>query len=115
VLTIAAAFDPGVPASAFDQDPTHGPCRGTEKVTTVIPSLGIIGPQKSQVRLMNERGGLQGVPGGFVGQACAGEAAQLVVHQGQQVGSCLGVSLTGLAEESGEMFGLVRIGHLMVF
>jgi hypothetical protein len=64
---------------------------------------------------MNERGGLQGVPGGFVGQACAGEAAQLVVHQGQQVGSCLGVSLTGLAEESGEMFGLVRIGHLMVF
>lgn len=115
MFSIAAAFEASMATSSLDQDASHGPRRGTEKVAATLPLLPVIRAQKSQIRLMDESRGLQRIPSRFVGKTCSSQSAKFVVHERQQIRGGLGVTVTSLAKESGEMFGLVRIGHLMVF
>ena len=62
-------------------------------------------PDQPQVRLVDQGGGVEGVPGVFGGHPRGGELPQLVVDERQQVGRRLAVAGRGGVEEAG------HIGH----
>jgi hypothetical protein len=58
-------------------------------------------PDESEVRLVNQGGGLKGVVGRFGGHACRRESPQLVVHEREQVRGGLAITSRGGVEETG--------------
>jgi hypothetical protein len=71
LLAAATAFEPSPGASAFDQDAAHGLSGRREKVTAAVPVLGLVLAHQTQVGLVNERRGLERLPGLLLGQALA--------------------------------------------
>jgi hypothetical protein len=65
-------------ASDLDQDVPHGLGDGGEEVPTAVELLVA---DKTQVHLVNQRGGVETVAAGFRGQARGGELALLLVGQ----------------------------------
>ena len=70
---------------SVDEDAAHGLGGGGEEVPAAVPVLGLLAAQQPQVRLMHQRGRLQGLAGPFVGQPLGRELAQLVVDERQQL------------------------------
>ncbi len=60
------------------QDPTHHLGRKGEEMRSILP-IGVSLVDESKVRLVDQRGGLQHVPGAFVPKSGGGPAAQFLV------------------------------------
>src|SRR6516164_3785344 len=101
-LPAAASLQPVAIASAIHEDAAHGLGRGGEEVTA---SVELLVTDETQVRLVDQGGGVKGVAGRFGGQARGGEPAQLVVDEGQKIGGSLAVAPGGGFEHSG------NVGH----
>src|SRR5262249_22717741 len=82
----------------LDEDPPHGLGGGGEEVAAAVEVLVTHQPQ---IGLMDQRGGVEGMAGGFRGQARGGELPQLVVDERQEVGSSLAVAGSGSVKEAG--------------
>jgi hypothetical protein len=88
----AAVFRAFLAAGGVDEDAPHGLRRGGEEVAAMVPPRDVPGAGESEVRLVHESRGLQGVPRLLLGHACGGEFAQLVVEEREQVGGRLAVT-----------------------
>ena len=76
-----------LPSGVVDQDSPDGYRRRSEEVPAVIPSFGIRPADESQIRLVHQGGGLQGLSGRLVGQMSGSEFSQFRIHDRQQLGS----------------------------
>ena len=96
----AAAFEPLAVAGAVDEDVAHrlGGCG--EEMHPVIPRPFRAVAHEPQVVLVNQRGRLQGLAGGFPGQAAHGDQTQLVVDLGEEFAR--GPGLVGLTAGIGD-------------
>jgi hypothetical protein len=74
-----ALFAPGV---LHDNAP-HGLGRGGEKVPPVAPRLDFVHIHKTKIRLVDERGGLDRLPGRLVSKSLGRQLPQLLVDQRQ--------------------------------
>ena len=63
-------------------------------------SFALTSADETQIRLVNEGGGVERVPGRLVGQPLRGEAAQLLVNQGQQLRRGPGVAMSDGIEDA---------------
>ena len=87
----AAIFSAAVPlpplaAGALDKNAAHGLRRGSEEVAPAVPPVRLAPADEPQIGLVDQGGRLQGVAGLFVREPGGGQAAQLLVHSGEQVG-----------------------------
>jgi hypothetical protein len=104
-LAITAVFLATFVASVFDEDAAHGFGGGGEKVAAVLPALWLFNVNQPQIGFVNERSGLQCVPGVFIGHARTGEPSQLVIDDWQQLGRGFRVAIA-----NGHQY-LCHIGH----
>ncbi len=81
---IPAMLRPSLPPGGIDQNAPHRLGGGGEEVSPTFPPLGLLDIHQPQVHLVDESGGLQGLPRRFVGQASGREFLQFVVHQRQE-------------------------------
>ncbi len=81
-LEVPAAFAAALAPRRIDEDPPHGFSRGSKKMTAVLKPVRIAG--EPQPGFVNERGGLQGLAGQFVGHLVSRQPAQLLVDFGQE-------------------------------
>ncbi len=98
----AAALGAGLRTGAVDEDPAHGFGRCGEEVGSAGEQPV---PDQSQVRLVHEGGGVEGVAGSFRRHAHGRELPQLVVDEREQVGGSPTVAGRGRVKEAG------YIGH----
>ena len=84
-----AALPPGV----LDEDAAHRLGGGGEEVAAPIPAPVAAVADEAQIRLVDQRGGLEGLPRGFAGQASGGQPAELLVDQRQQSRGLLRIAL----------------------
>jgi hypothetical protein len=77
-------FDALFASGVFYKDPPHGFGGGSEEMGASLPVLPA-GTVQPQPRFMNQGGGLERLPGTFMGEPVEGELAQLIVHQRQQL------------------------------
>jgi hypothetical protein len=84
-LPPAAVPEPVLASSVLDQDAAHGLGRGGEEVASAIPRLLRVRSNKPQVRLVDEGGRLQRLPGLLRRQTGGCESPQFVVDDRQQV------------------------------
>ena len=82
-LASAAVLEPLLAACVLDQNPPHRfGCRCEEMSLAVpLPVGRVLDPQPGFV---NQRGGLEGLAGAFLGKLVRGQAAQFVIDQRQQ-------------------------------
>lgn len=80
-IQVAAVFRGPFLACGVDENPAHRFGRSRKEVPTVVELL--VAPE-SQVRLVNERGGFERVPGLFGRELRRREPTQLVVHEREQ-------------------------------
>src|SRR5262249_48185683 len=78
----------------------HGLGGGGEEVPAAVPVPGLLPARQPQVRLVHQRGRLQGLAGLFVGQFLGRELAQLVVDQRQELLRGRGVALLDGAQDT---------------
>jgi hypothetical protein len=88
------------PAGVIDEDAAHGLGRGREELLPVIPGRPVRPADESQVRLVDECGGVQGVVWSFGGHAGRGEFPQFVVDQREQLRGGLTVATVRCFQES---------------
>ena len=84
-LEIAAVLPSRLSAGLIDQDLAHGLCCRGKEMPPPIPS-GILIPDETQVRLVDESCGLQRIPRRHLGHECVGEVAKLGVQKWQELG-----------------------------
>ena len=84
---------PGV----VDEDSAHHPCGDREEVRTVHP-LHVPLVHKSQIRLVHERGGIQGVAVALFVELAPRDGVQFVVHERDEVVPCVHVGAATLAK-----------------
>ena len=75
----------GAAPGALDEDAAHGLGGGGEEVSAAVPMLRFLHVHQPQVRLVDQRGGLERLAGLFLGQLLAGELPQFVVDQRQEL------------------------------
>ena len=71
-------------AGIFDQDAAHGLGGRGEEVTTALPPLDVIRADQTEIRLVHQRRGLEGLARLLLRQPLLGEAAQLAVDERQE-------------------------------
>ena len=86
-----------------DQDAAHGLGGGGEEVPAPIPVLGLLPAHQPQVRLVHQRGRLQGLTGLFVGQFLDRELAQLVVDERQELLARVPIALLDGVQDLGNV------------
>src|SRR5262245_24632497 len=86
-------FETILAASVLNQNPPHGLGRGGKEVGTTVPVLGLLHINQPQVRLMDQRGGLQCLARFFLSESLSGQLPQLVIDQRQQLLRGVGVAL----------------------
>ena len=84
----------------IDEDSPHGFGGGGEEVSAAVELLIADQPQ---VGFVNQRGGVEGVAGGFGGHARGGELPELIVDERQQLSGGLAVAGRGGFEELGDL------------
>ncbi len=100
--SLPAAFVGLLAAGLIDQDAAHGLGRGGEEVAAIVPALlGIVADQ-AHIRFVDQRGGLQRLPGILPGQSLRRQLAQLVVDQRQQLLGGLLVALLDGGQDAGD-------------
>ena len=77
----------------INQNSPHGFGRRTKEMPAAVPVPGLIHVDQSQIRLVDQRRGLQRLPRPLLRQALGGQLAQLVIDQRQQLGSGVRVAL----------------------
>ena len=87
-------------AGVVNEDSPHGLGGGGEEVAAAIEQLISDEPQ---VGFVNQRGGVEGVAGGFGGHARGGELPELIVDERQQLSSGAAVAGLGGFEELGDL------------
>ena len=96
-LLVAAATDRLFAAGAVDENPAHGFGGGSEEVGTILKLCLAVFTNQSQPGFVDQRGGLQGLVGCFVGHFRRRQLAQLLIYQRKQFIGSLGVAvLNGL-------------------
>jgi hypothetical protein len=68
----------------LDEDAAHRLGRGVEEMSPVRPPERLIAKQ-AQVRLMDQGGGLKGVPGALLGHTLLRDGAELGIHKLEQL------------------------------
>src|SRR5262249_28658241 len=89
----AAVLAAALAAGALDEDAAHGLGGRGEEVAPALPLRGVFGAPPPQVRLVYQRGRLQGLAEPLLGPLLGGALAQLVVDQRQQLLRGGGVAL----------------------
>jgi hypothetical protein len=85
----------------IDKDLAHERGRQRKEVGPILQRHAVH-IDESQVRLMNERRRLQGVPWGFAPETAARHAAQFVIHDRHQAVERRGISLTPGQKQFGD-------------
>jgi hypothetical protein len=96
----AAAFEAFFTAGGIHEDAAHGFAGGRVEAVAVGPVLAVVG-EELDVNFMDESGGLEGVAGGFGTHFGGGEAAKVVVNEGEKAGLGGGVAVGGGSEMLG--------------
>ena len=78
-LPLSAAPQRGLVPGPFDKDATHGLGRGGEEMTPTVPVLGLVLLHKPEIGLVDESGGLEGLPRRFMGQLLSRQLPQFLV------------------------------------
>ena len=113
---VAAAFSRLPRAGVIDQDAPHQPGGHREEVGAVLP-FHLADVDQAQVRLVDERGRLERVPGALPAHLPVRETAQLLVHQGNQllegrfVARAPGDEQTGDLGRRGRRLGCLSVAH----
>src|SRR5262249_16783527 len=102
---VPASLGGGLAAGGLDEDAAHGLGRGGEEVTAAIPALGVLAPDQTEVRLMDQGSWLESLARLLAREARGGQLPQLVVHKREQLGR--GVRVAGLDRRQ----DLRDIGH----
>ena len=76
--------DAGAATGSIDEDTAHGLGGGGEEVLTAVPRPAG-GRTKPQPGLVNQRRGLQRLPGPFVGHFLSGKTTEFVIHHREQL------------------------------
>src|SRR5262245_14457475 len=79
-------------ASLFNQDPPHR-LGGGEEVPPALPRIWFTDVHKSEVGLMDQGSGLEGLAGLLLGQLLSSQFAQLIIDQRQELVGRLRVTL----------------------
>ena len=87
----------GLRAGSLNQEAAHGLGGGGKEVATIIPVLRA-SPDQPQPGLVDQRGGLEGVSGRFVGHLVRGQSAEFFVDEREQFLSGLGFALLHAVE-----------------
>ena len=97
-LGLAAALVGGAVARVIDEDPPHHHRGHANELGAVRPvHLPLV--DQPEIRLVDERGGLQGVAGALTGQKRARQSPQLVVDERQHlVAGVLVAPATGMCD-----------------
>jgi hypothetical protein len=82
----------------IDQNPPHQLGRDAKKMAAIFP-VGTFLTNQLQIRLMHQRGRLQGVIGPLVTHVAGGQAAQLSVDDGNQLVEDALVTLAELLQQ----------------
>lgn len=98
---LATMADGALAAGIVNQDTPHALGGGGEEMGTVGP-LRLCVTAEAQPDFVDERGGLQGLAGRFVGQLGGGECAQLVVDERQQLRGRVRIVLPDPLEDEGD-------------
>ncbi len=96
--TVAAPLERLLAAGGFDEDASHG--RGGEEVSAAAELLI---PDESQVRFVDEGGGVERVARPFLRHPRRGELAQLAVDERQQVARGAAVAGRGSNQDLGHI------------
>jgi hypothetical protein len=83
-VQVASVLGGLLAAGVVDEDAPHGGRGGGEKMLRVLPGTVFLVHQ-TQPGFMDQRGGLQGLAGPFVGHPVGGQPAQFAVNQWQQL------------------------------
>jgi hypothetical protein len=86
------------------QDVPHHLRGNTEKVSPVLPFLRFL-PDQTQIRLVHQGRALQGVVGAFSPETAPGDAAQLLIDQGNQRIPCALVAVAPISQEKAYLRG----------
>ena len=81
--TSSVAFEPLSGAGALDKDAAHGLGGSGEEVATTIELLV---EDQPQIRLVNQRSGLERLAGFLVGEPGCSEVAEFIVDEREQLG-----------------------------
>src|SRR5947208_691581 len=88
----AAPLLPPLPSGRLDEDAPHGLGGRGEEVGSPVPGPVRVGPDQPQVRLVDQRGGLERLPSGLVRQVPSSQPAQFGVDQREEVTARLPVA-----------------------
>jgi hypothetical protein len=92
MLTPASTLLTAMISGAIDEDPSHGLSGGGEEVAA---ALELLIADQSEVGLVDQGSGLQGVIRSLLRHACGREFPQLVVNKRQEFGGSLAVTGRG--------------------
>ena len=82
-ISLPTTFDGRTRPRGVDQNPSHHP-RAYRKEMRPIGPIELPAGYQAQVRLVDERGGLQGVPGTLMPHVAARHPVQLLVDERRQ-------------------------------
>ena len=111
---VAAAPGALLRAGVLDEDAAHRLCRRREEVAAPGPVGGVVvalaAADQSQVGLVDQRRGLERLSGPLRRHPHGRQAAQLVVHQRQQLPRGVGVAALDGRQDAGDLLvhGLLR-------
>lgn len=86
----------------------QGRRRHAEEVLPVREMLLRVRLDQTQVHLVDQRRGLQGVPARFVGHLGGGEAAQFIVDQGQKLVGSVWIAFLEGVQDSGDFVHQIK-------
>ena len=81
------------PPGMFDQDPPHCLRRSGKKMAPAVPVLGLSRLHESEIGLVDQRRGLEGLPRMLPDHQFRCQPVELGVQQRQQILQCLGFAL----------------------
>ena len=99
----AAVLAASLAAGVLDQDAPHGLGRRGEEMAAAVPIARASRSDQPQVRLVDQGGGLERLPGLLLRQPLGGQLAQLVVDQRQELLGGLGVALLDRREDASDV------------
>ncbi len=84
----------------LDEDPPHRLRGGGEKEPAILPAAGALA-QEPEIRLVDERRGLERLSGLLPSELQRRQLAQLVVNQRQQLTGCTRITVFNGAQDAG--------------
>ena len=89
----AAALQPAATTGVVDENAAHRFRRRREEVPAAVPELDLGRVYKAEIRLMDQRRRLEGLPRLFMGELRDGQLAQLVVNEWQELLGSMRIAL----------------------